>query len=154
MKQKAMFHEVPRYTCRLVREAEPLMVRERSCSSFDDAARLFEGLRELPHEEVHVAYLNNINEVIGYEVVSRGGAHGSVVSVADLFRGAILANARSFLMAHNHPSGDLKPSIDDVRTTESVKKACELLGLTMVDHVIITRTGAVSVLDGVARRVT
>jgi DNA repair protein RadC len=147
MNQQALLHEVPRYTCRLVREGSPLMVREPSVQTFRQTVSLFEGIRLLPHEEVHAAYLDGRGHVVGYEVLARGGRCGAALLAADVFRGAILANARAFVMAHNHPSGDPRASHEDVVMTKRLKALSEELGVALLDHVILARDGETSVTE-------
>ncbi len=125
------------YKCMLVSEGTQDIPRT-DCSSADNAAAIFfERLAGLPHEEVHVLYLNGRNRVIGCEVVSKGGAHGAALTPRDVLRGAIVAGASAIIMAHNHPSGDPHPSVDDYSTTHLVRLACEAVGLPLLDHLVV-----------------
>ena len=73
-------------------------------------------------------------------MVSIGGLNAAVVRVADVFKAAIVANAASILIAHNHPSGDVTPSPEDVRITEMLVDAGKLLDIGVLDHIIIGDT--------------
>lgn len=95
---------------------------------------LFDGAES---ERVVVAALDRKNRPIGIETLYLGTAASSPVRIAELFRTAIRLNASAILMAHNHPSGDVQPSADDLRTTEEASAAGELLGLPLIDHLII-----------------
>ena len=89
-------------------------------------------------ESLVVAFLNTKNRVIDYEQVSIGTINSSVIHPREVFRNAILNKAVSVLLCHNHPSGDLNPSPEDLAVTKSLKEAGEMLGIPVVDHIIIT----------------
>jgi DNA repair protein RadC len=81
--------------------------------------------------------VNRKNEVIGINTVSVGNLTGSIVSPREVFKPAILANAAALICAHNHPSGDPKPSPEDRETTKRLHEAGKLLGIQVLDHIII-----------------
>jgi DNA repair protein RadC len=87
------------------------------------------------------------NTIIGIETVSIGGLYSCTVIPRELFKSAILANASSIVLCHNHPSGDLTPSDEDRKMTERLKEAGKLLGITILDHLIITNKGYTSLAD-------
>ena len=89
-------------------------------------------------ESLVVAFLNTKNRVIDYEQVSIGTINSSVIHPREVFRNAILNKAVSVLLCHNHPSGDLNPSPEDLAVTRSLKEVGEMLGIPVVDHIIIT----------------
>jgi len=89
-------------------------------------------------ESLVVAFLNTKNRVIDYEQVSIGTINSSEIHPREVFRNAILNKAVSVLICHNHPSGDLNPSPEDLAVTKSLKEAGEMLGIPVVDHIIIT----------------
>ena len=89
-------------------------------------------------ESLVVAFLNTKNRVIDYEQVSIGTINSSVIHPREVFRNAILNKAVSVLLCHNHPSGNLTPSPEDLAVTKSLKEAGEMLGIPVVDHIIIT----------------
>jgi DNA repair protein RadC len=70
-------------------------------------------------------------------MLARGGTHGLGVNVSDILRCALLSGRPGFVLAHNHPSGDATPSSEDAHFTRKIVDACDLVGVTMVDHVII-----------------
>ena len=98
-------------------------------------------------ESFKVAYLNRANKVIGIQTVSMGGTSVTVVDVKLIFSGALLSNASSVILCHNHPSGNLKPSIPDDEITKKIVEAGKLLDIRVLDHVIITRTDYYSYND-------
>ena len=74
---------------------------------------------------------------VAFEVAAVGGIVNCIVDVPNIFKHAILSNAAHVLCIHNHPSGDLNPSTDDIRLTKRIKLAGDVLGITLVDHIII-----------------
>ncbi|MCX5814171.1 MAG: JAB domain-containing protein [Proteobacteria bacterium] len=93
------------------------------------------------------------NTIIGIEKVGIGGLYSCTVSARELFKSAILANASSIVLCHNHPSGDLTPSDQDRKITEKLKEAGKLLGITILDHIIITNKGYTSLDDNQSKSI-
>jgi len=89
-------------------------------------------------EEFVVILLNNAKKCLGWSRVSIGGASCTIVDIATIFQIALLGNANSIILAHNHPSGSLKPSTADIQLTNRIKKAGQLLGITVDDHIILS----------------
>ena len=81
------------------------------------------------------------NDLIGVETVSIGSVTASTTTPRDVFKSAILANAVSIILCHNHPSGDLTPSGEDIRITKKLIETRELLGINLVDHLIVSHKG-------------
>ena len=98
-------------------------------------------------EEFWAIYLNQSNSVIRKERLSAGGLTGTYVDVRLIMKGALLSNATGMIIAHNHPSGNEKPSGEDNLITEQVKKAAEVLNIRLLDHVIITSNTCYSYMD-------
>jgi DNA repair protein RadC len=88
-------------------------------------------------EQFYLLLLNNANKVIAEQVLSEGGITGTVVDARLLFKQALLQNATSIVLAHNHPSGNLKPSQADIDLTRKIKDAGKLLEIKLLDHLII-----------------
>ena len=89
-------------------------------------------------EEVFVLItLNTKNIVTGYFEVHRGTINTSLVHPREVFKRALLNNARYIMVAHNHPSGDPTPSQEDILLTQRVRKAGDLIGIELLDHIII-----------------
>lgn len=102
---------------------------------------------ELPHEEFWVLYLNNSNRVIEQFPLSKGGITGTVADVRLAMKKALETRATGIVLAHNHPSGTLKPSRADRDLTAKFKSAAQSLDITLHDHVIITEVGYYSFAD-------
>ncbi len=98
-------------------------------------------------EEFKVILLNRANKVLGIYHMSKGGVSGTVVDVKLLLATALKANASGIIIAHNHPSGNLKPSETDKSLTRKIKKACTYLDILLLDHLIVTRKSYYSFSD-------
>lgn len=90
-------------------------------------------------EEFYVLLLNNAKQLIGWSNVSIGGKTATVVEISQLVTLALLSNACSMVVAHNHPSGRLRPSEQDIRLTNKLASALYLHDLKLDDHLIVTR---------------
>lgn len=95
-------------------------------------------VRELTHEESWVFLLNNSSRLIKRVRLSQGGRTETSVDVRILLRHALLAEATSVILVHNHPSGSCRPSQEDNRLTERVNQACRAVNIRLIDHVIVT----------------
>jgi DNA repair protein RadC len=103
----------------------------------DVAAYFRPRLRDLPHEEFYVAFLNNSKVLTGCRKVSSGGSTSTIVDVAEVLRQAVINQANSIILAHNHPSGYARESAADINLTKRISEAGKLLGIPIDDHVII-----------------
>lgn len=92
-------------------------------------------------EEFKIMLFNRCNRVLGIVPISIGGVSGTVVDLKLVFSAALLANASAIILAHNHPSGNLKPSEVDTILTKKLKSAGELLEIAVLDHFILTSEG-------------
>lgn len=86
-----------------------------------------------------VLLLNAGCQVIGCAQVAEGGLNRMLVDVKNIFQVALLGNAASIIVAHNHPSGSVRPSMDDIELTEKIKRAGQLLQVQVDDHIIMTK---------------
>lgn len=94
-------------------------------------------LRDLEKEVFIIGYLNSSKCLTGYDKISEGGRHSTVVDVPEVFRMALLNGAASLVLVHNHPSGNTNPSQADIRLTRRMVETGDTLGLKILDHVII-----------------
>lgn len=104
-------------------------------------------LGELPHEEFWIIYLNNSSKVIQKGQLSKGGITGTLVDVRLVLKKALEVGATGIILAHNHPSGTLKPSEADKNLTQKLKMAGESLDIKVLDHLIITEKAYFSFAD-------
>lgn len=102
---------------------------------------------DLLHEEFWVLSLNRAHFVVNKHLVSKGGFSGTVVDPKVIFKIAFEHNASSLVLAHNHPSGNLKPSESDVQITKKLIKAGSVLDLPIIDHLIIGDGTFISLAD-------
>ena len=98
-------------------------------------------------EDVCLMVLNNANRVLGFARISSGGTCQSFVDVKMVFQAALKSNAHAIILCHNHPSGNLKPSKQDILITNKIKKAGELLDIRLFDHLIISKESYFSFAD-------
>jgi DNA repair protein RadC len=98
-------------------------------------------------EQFKIMLLNQSNRVLGIYEVSSGGIAGTSVDLRLIFVAALKANAVSFIMIHNHPSGQVKPSEADKQITSKVKDAGRIMDITLLDHLIITPETYYSFVD-------
>jgi DNA repair protein RadC len=98
-------------------------------------------------EEFFVIFLNKANRIIGSYKVSSGGITGTVVDVRLILSIALKSLSCGLLLAHNHPSGNLKPSQADIDITYKIKEAARLMDIRLLDHLIITTEGYYSFND-------
>lgn len=104
-------------------------------------------LLDLPHEESWVLFLSKKNKVVGKEKLSIGGTDATIMDAKIVFRKALEGNAAAIIVAHNHPSGTLRPSQADIDLTKRIKQIGEAIGLPLVDHLIVADGGYFSFLD-------
>jgi len=115
-----------------------------------DAETQFRSLwsNKLQHiEEMYMMLLNRGNKVLGFSKISVGGITGTVVDLRVIFQTALKSNACAILLAHNHPSGTLKPSSSDIKITREIREAGKIMDIPLVDHLILTEEGYFSFAD-------
>jgi DNA repair protein RadC len=115
--------------------------------SKDAFAHFFVHFEDLPHEEFWCAYLNTANRPIRTVRISQGGLNGTVADVRIILKYALECRASSLLLAHNHPSGALKPSDADLRLTRKIKEAADWMDIKVLDHIILADRSYYSFAD-------
>jgi DNA repair protein RadC len=123
----------------LYRMSSGINTKNPVINSPDAAAGFFRSVMDQVHdkEAFVVAFLNTKNRVIDHEVVSLGTINSSIVHPREVFRNAIVNKANAVILCHNHPSGDLTPSPEDLTVTKRLKETGNLLGIQVLDHLII-----------------
>lgn len=99
------------------------------------------------HEEFWVLYLNRANEVLANNCVSIGGVSGTFVDPKIIFSKAVEYLASSIILCHNHPSGQLKPSTEDIRLTKKIQEGGRVLDISVFDHLIVANQRYFSFAD-------
>jgi len=109
----------------------------KKITSSKDAYEILSFLEGLDHEQFWCLYLNRANKVIKTEFISKGGVSGTVVDVRSILSTGILTKCSAIVLSHNHPSGNLRPSQEDIKITQRIKDAAKLMDISVIDHVII-----------------
>lgn len=104
-------------------------------------------LGDVVHEEFWVLHLNNSNKVIEKQQISKGGITGTLVDLRIIFKKALELLSTAIILAHNHPSGKLKPSSADCQITQKIKTAAHTLDIKVLDHLIVTQKAYFSFAD-------
>lgn len=126
---------------KMVREGS-ILYDVRKISSPSDAAKIGRKfLEDSDREQLIVCCVDTKNQPLSISVVSIGSLNSSIVHPREVFKVAILSNAASILIFHNHPSGDTSPSTEDINITKRLKEAGNLIGIDLVDHIIIGSEG-------------
>ncbi len=129
------------------RGSEEALVLDKISSSKAVFVLMHPIIGDLPHEEFWVLYLNNSNKVLYKSQLSKGGLTSTIVDVRLLFKTAFEQNATSIILTHNHPSGKLMASEQDIQITKRIKQASQQLDIALLDHIIITENGFYSFND-------
>ena len=98
-------------------------------------------------EYFKVLFLNQASQILGYTLISEGGITETCADVRVILQAALLTNSVTIILAHNHPSGSMKPSRQDMEITKQVKDAAQLMRIKVLDHIILTDTGYYSFAD-------
>ncbi len=116
-------------------------------SSNDAFELLLPHMGDLRHEEFWIVYLNNANKVLLTSQLSKGGLTGTLIDLRIIMKQALEIEAVGLILAHNHPSGTLKPSKADEEVTQKIKSAAIILDIKILDHLIITQQDYYSFAD-------
>lgn len=142
--KKHLKYIVPQIRLALIKEpgVTPLLIRTPECME-----RFVEPMKHYDVEHFVAFHLDTKHHVIGYHEVSVGTVNGSLVHPREVFKAALLANSFAIIVAHNHPTGSLSPSCEDIETTEKLISAGDILGVRVLDHVIVSSNGLVSLRE-------
>ena len=119
-------------TTKLIKSMETKIT---NCIAAEKAVR--DVMYGLDHEEVWGLFLRNDNTVISREMLSKGTLTQTSIDNRTVIKRALMNNANAVIILHNHPSGNPKPSPADIRVTERMKKACDLMDVRLLDHIIL-----------------
>ncbi|MEO8088515.1 MAG: DNA repair protein RadC [Bacteroidota bacterium] len=129
------------------RKTDDILKRDQIVTS-KDAVDIFQPmLGDNAHEEFWILFLNRANFVTGKHNVSSGGMTGTVVDPKMIFKAALDAKAVSIILCHNHPSGNVKPSQQDIDLTKKIVAAGKLMEISVLDHVIVAQSAFFSFAD-------
>lgn len=142
MKIQAMF-EIFRRTNKLCKKG----FRPKINTAQDVFNYFVDELQNKKKEQFYALFLDTKNKIIGEELISVGTLNTSLIHPREVFNPAIKASANSLVIVHNHPSGDVKPSKEDIEITKKLETAGSLLGISVVDHVIVGKNSFMSFKD-------
>ena len=125
---------------------KPLDYRKIKIKSPGDIAKIFiDEMKHLKIELLKVVILNNSNEILKIQNIAQGNTNIVNADAKNILSEAIKMQAPKVILLHNHPSGNLTPSDSDIKFTERIKKACEILGIQLLDHIIIAENKYTSI---------
>ena len=104
-----------------------------------DAVAQLSDMRDLKKEHLVALYLNAKNQLVHKETISMGTLNANLVHPREVFEPALKYSAAQIIAAHNHPSGDPKPSEDDLEVTKRLTEAGKMMGIELMDHVIVSK---------------
>lgn len=139
--------EIQRVKLQMIREPSAIYTAESITSPTDIVALVnkYEQYDSSPTEKLILIGLNTKNKVNVYTEIATGAENHTVFSMSHIFQILMLSNSDKFILAHNHPSGDPTPSKEDMKTTNKVETAASVMGLTLLDHIIISGEGYTSI---------
>ncbi len=129
------------------RAAQEVPEKSLITSSNDGYQILRKYLSDLRTEEFWAIFLNQSNRVLHFSQLTQGGINQSIVDVRILFKTALDHYATAVIIAHNHPSGNLKPSKEDLDITQRIREAGKMLNIQLLDHLIVTQNSYFSFSD-------
>lgn len=128
-------------------QASEVLEQKKITSSSQLYAHIKPKLADLLHEEFHVLCLKNNMRVHKEEYISTGGMTGTVADVRLIMHRVLDGKTTGIVLCHNHPSGTLKPSQQDINLTRRLKEACQIMDIALHDHIIVTNGGYYSFAD-------
>jgi DNA repair protein RadC len=129
------------------RQANLALLKPIIKSSGDMANYLVPLLRDYRYEVFGVVFLNRANAIIKFEIISEGGITGTVADPRIILKKALQEDAVSIILCHNHPSGNLHPSKQDIELTGKIREAGKFLDINVIDHIIVSENGYFSLAD-------
>lgn len=139
-----MSYRLTKYSVSLVRDSSILKDGDKRISSMADIVTAMSDIRDLDREQLRVVFVDARHKIIGWEIVSVGTVTASLAHPREIMKGAILSNACGIILVHNHPSGEHDPSEEDIRLTQRINQACTIMGITLLDHIVMSVNGAYS----------
>ena len=132
-----MNNELPVVNIRMVKE--PSLYSAEPIETSNDAAKVIgQELKKLDREVFGVMNVKSDGSIININIVSMGTLNSTIISPRDVFKSCILSNAAGFIAFHNHPSGKLEPSMEDIETTQRLSECGKFMDIKMLDHIIVS----------------
>lgn len=137
--------KIKTYGC-VLKEQNELELRQLCVRDSRDVYDImYDLINDACEEYAHIIMVNIKGEIIGISEVSHGDLSGTLVMPREIFKRALLGNAAGIILTHNHPSGDATPSEEDIMSTRRLIEAGKILGCTLLDHVVMSREGYISI---------
>lgn len=138
--KKHLQYKIPQIRLALIREND---VKPSAIYTPSDIELFAEPLKHATEEYFIAFHLDTKHNVVGFHEVSHGTLSASLVHPREVFKfkAGLLSNAHAILVAHNHPSGSLAPSAEDLETTKQLVTAGKILGVPVIDHIIVAHSG-------------
>jgi len=138
-----------RYSVQLVRDQSPngYNLDASSSRAAFDVLRSYFDFGAMTAEIFGILTLDTRNRVIGLHEITKGNLNTSVIHPREIFQRAILNNANSIIMFHNHPSGNIEPSAEDIQITKLLVDAGKLMGIPIIDHLVVSSEGHTSMME-------
>ncbi|MGE5474817.1 MAG: JAB domain-containing protein [Ignavibacteriales bacterium] len=135
---------INRYTVKLVKEGSINYSLEEAVISPEIARDIIEKVFDLSSSTVEkfgLITLTTKNKIAGLHIIAIGGLNQSAIEAREVFQQALLNNAASLILFHNHPSGEIQPSREDILFTKKLNEAGQIIGVKVLDHIIIGEGG-------------
>jgi len=133
---------------------KPLDYRKIKIKSPGDIAKiLIDDMKHLKAELLKLVILNNSNEILKIQNIAKGSSNMVAADAKNILSEVVKMQAPKIILLHNHPSGSLKPSKNDINFTNRIKQACEILGIQLLDHIIIADNGYTSIFYEMSKNI-
>lgn len=136
-KKKILAKRVDIVSLKIVKESSVLYETRKISNPYDAYKLAKDFLIDSDREKFIVACLNTKNQPVNMQVVSIGSLNSAIVHPREVFKVAMLSNASNIICFHNHPSGNIDPSVEDENITRRLKECGDILGIGLVDHIIV-----------------
>lgn len=143
--KKHLEYKLPQIRLALIKERE--VEDGVKISTPEDIHQYVEPLKHYAEEHFVAFHIDAQHKIIGYHIVSHGTLSSSLVHPREVFKAALLANSHTMIVAHNHPSGSLNPSPEDLDTTRQLIAAGKILGVELLDHIVVSSRGICSIRE-------
>lgn len=135
------------FTTRVIRESAPAYLDHKRFTAPQQVYELFIDLIPETKEHFISLHLDGKNRIVCMDTVSIGSLNQSLVAPREVFKSAVLSSAAAVILVHNHPTGDPTPSKEDISITKRLKECGDLLGITVLDHIIVGDGAYVSFVE-------
>lgn len=133
-----MSYTIPQVSLRMVKDRTITIASPKADTAKDAAVIAHAMIGDRSQEHILAIMLGPENNVTNVAILGQGGTDSVGVTPATILRAVLATQCSAFILAHNHPSGNPRPSQDDIRTTRDIGAAAQLIGVPLLDHVIVT----------------